>query len=356
MHQKKRSSLELEALLSLFEGSLRTIPFNILAVMVLALGFIYTKEVPIKLVIIWFFLILILSVIRWVTSRIIISKEFYTTKGKQSLIGFLLLNFLMGLAWSLSYFIFSPYLNNTNELIFALILGGLSTGAIASLSIYLPAYYAYVLPMNFPIIAYNLYLFQFDKTIFAAMYSLFLIIVLLTARLNSKLLSKVRALSITDSLTGLFNRRHFDVVFNNELSRAKRNKYPISLVFIDIDNFKYINDTFGHSAGDSFLIHVSNILKQTLRRSSDSMFRIGGDEYAAILINMTPNEVTTVCVSMQEQFNKKNQYKNVSLSMGVISIDSMRVIDQQSAITAADKTLYQAKKAGKNQIKSKSLG
>ncbi|HBD7270379.1 TPA: sensor domain-containing diguanylate cyclase, partial [Legionella pneumophila] len=199
MHQKKRSSLELEALLSLFEGSLRTIPFNILAVVVLALGFIYTNEVPIKLIIIWFFLILILSVIRWVTSRIIISKEFYTTKGKQSLIGFLLLNFLMGLAWSLSYFIFSPYLNNTNELIFALILGGLSTGAIASLSIYLPAYYAYVLPMNFPIIAYNLYLFQFDKTIFAVMYSLFLIIVLLTARLNSKLLSKVRVLSITDS-------------------------------------------------------------------------------------------------------------------------------------------------------------
>ncbi|HAT1774950.1 TPA: GGDEF domain-containing protein [Legionella pneumophila] len=206
--------------------------------------------------------------------------------------------------------------------------------------------------MNFPIIAYNLYLFQFDKIIFAVMYSLFLIIVLLTVRLNSKLLSKVRALSITDSLTGLFNRRHFDMVFSNELSRAKRNKYPISLVFIDIDNFKYINDTFG----DSFLIHVSNILKQTLRRSSDSMFRIGGDEYADILINMPPNEVTTVCVSMQEPFNKKNQYKKCVVKYGVISIDSMRVIDQQSAIYAADKTLYQAKKAGKNQIKSKSLG
>ncbi|HFR4745491.1 TPA: GGDEF domain-containing protein [Legionella pneumophila] len=103
-------------------------------------------------------------------------------------------------------------------------------------------------------------------------------------------------------------------------------------------------------------MHVSNILKQTLRRSSDSMFRIGGDEYAVILINMPPNEVTTVCALVQEQFNKRNQYKNVSLSMGVISIDSMRVIDQQSAITAADNTLYQAKKAGKNQIKSKSLG
>lgn len=231
MHQKKRSSLELEALLSLFEGSLRTIPFNILAVMVLSLGFIYTNQIPIKLVIICFFLILILSVVRWVTSRIIISKEFYITKGKQALIGFLLLNFFMGLAWSLSYFIFSPYLNDTSEFIFVFILGGLSTGAIASLSIYLPAYYAYVLPMNFPIIAYNLYLFQFDKAIFAVMYSLFLIIVLLTARLNSKLLSKVRVLSITDSLTGLFNRRHFDVVFRNELSRAKRNKYPISLVF-----------------------------------------------------------------------------------------------------------------------------
>ncbi|APF04711.1 TPA: GGDEF domain-containing protein [Legionella pneumophila] len=356
MHQQKRSSLELEAFLSLLESSLRTIPFNILAVIVLALDFIYTNEAPIKLVVIWFFLILILSVIRWMASKIIISKERYITKGKQSLIGFLLLNFFMGLAWGLSYLIFAPYLNNTNELIFVLMLGGLSTGAIASLSIYLPAYYAYVLPMNFPIIAYNLYLFQYDKAILAVMYSLFLIIVLLTAGLNSKLLSKVRTLSITDSLTGLFNRRHFDMVFSNELSRAKRNKYPISLIFIDIDNFKYINDTFGHSVGDSFLIHVANILKQTLRRSGDSMFRIGGDEYAAILINMPPNEVTAFCITIQKRFNQKNQYKNVSLSMGVISIDSLHMIDQQSAITAADKTLYQAKKAGKNQIKSESLG
>ncbi|VEB32709.1 Diguanylate cyclase yddV (DGC) [Legionella pneumophila] len=100
--------MEIEALLSLFEGSLRTIPFNILAVMVLALGFIYTNEAPIKLVIIWFFLILILSVIRWVASRIIISKEFYITKGKQSLIGFLLLNFFMGLAWSFELLYFFP--------------------------------------------------------------------------------------------------------------------------------------------------------------------------------------------------------------------------------------------------------
>ncbi|WP_426741333.1 diguanylate cyclase domain-containing protein, partial [Pseudomonas aeruginosa] len=62
------------------------------------------------------------------------------------------------------------------------------------------------------------------------------------------------------------------------------------------------------------------------------------------------------CITIQKRFNQKNQYKNVSLSMGVISIDSLHMIDQQSAITAADKTLYQAKKAGKNQIKSESLG
>lgn len=356
MHQQQRSSLELEAFLSLLESSLRTIPFNILAVIVLALGFIYINEVPIKLVIICFFLISILSVTRWVTSKIIISKELYNIKRNQSLIVFLQLNFFMGLSWSLSYFIFVPYLNNTNELIFILILGGLSTGAIASLSIYLPAYYAYVLPMNLPIIAYNLYLFQFDKIVLALIYSLFLIIMLLTARLNSKLLFKVRTLSITDSLTGLYNRRHFEMVLSNELSRAKRNNHPISLVFIDIDNFKYINDTFGHSVGDDCLIQVAKILKQTLRRSSDSMFRIGGDEYAAILINMPPNEVTEFCVAIQEHFNKKNQYKNISLSMGVISIGSLQVIDKQSVITAADKTLYQAKKAGKNQIKSESLG
>lgn len=382
MKQKNQSSFAKEGFLLLLEGSLSSIPFNVVLALLLGLDFIY-NNVPLTLIGFWFTIILILSVARLVNSWLCIKNKSYITNPRTSLIRFLTLTFLMGLAWGASYFIFLPYINDMHETIFMLILGGMSAGAIASLSVYLPAYYAYVSPMIFPIIIYNFYLFQVDRAVLATMYLLFVIMVFLTARINSHLLhmtfelsqekdvlineltlmnlkleksvEEVRTLSITDSLTGLFNRRYFDMIFSTELGRAKRDKYPISLVFIDIDNFKYINDTFGHPVGDEFLIYVANSLKESLKRANDTLFRLGGDEFAAILANMPVEDVVTFCAVIQDLFNKKNKYKNVTLSMGIICISSIKTIDQQSIVTAADRTLYQAKQAGKNQIKTRLL-
>lgn len=379
MKQKNQSSLEKEGFLLLLEGSLSSILFNIVLALLLGIDFFY-NQVPLLLIGIWFSVVLLLSVGRWLNSLFTIKNKSYITNPKTSLIRFLTLTFLMGLTWGSSYFIFLPYINPMHETIFMLILGGMSAGAIASLSIYLPAYYAYVSPMILPIIIYNFYLFQVDRSVLATIYLLFMVMVFLTARTSSHLLyialrlgrekdvlineltlmnlkleksvEEVRTMSITDSLTGLFNRRYFDMIFSNELGRAKRDKYPISLVFIDIDNFKYINDTFGHPTGDEFLIYVANSLKESLKRANDMLFRLGGDEFAAILANMPVDDVVNFCALIQDLFNKKNRYKNVTLSMGIICISSIKTVDQQSIVTAADKILYQAKQAGKNQIRT----
>ena len=364
----------------LIEGSLSSILFNVLVALLLGIDLV-VNGVTLFYVLLWFSCVLVLSVIRWLHCQLIIRHNYFQQQKRRALVVFLVLTFLMGCVWGLSYFMFLKHVDSAHQAILLLVLGGMSAGAMTSLSVYLPAYYAYVLPIFVPIIIYSFILSTTDNAIVAVMYLLFIVMLFVTARINSALLhmsiklskekdvliqdmtltnlkleqsiGEVRTLSITDSLTGLYNRRYFDMIFSNELSRAKRGQYPISLIFIDIDNFKFINDTYGHPAGDDFLIYVGNTLKKSILRANDTVFRLGGDEFAAILSNMVSDEVFAFCSVIQDAFNKNNIYQNVTLSMGIISISSLNSLDHQSIITAADKTLYQAKKEGKNKIISR---
>jgi diguanylate cyclase (GGDEF)-like protein len=377
-----QASLNIEVFSLLVQGALRSIPFNAALAVLLALDCLY-NNLSANVVISWLLIIVALSIIRWVGCALLIRKEYFRLHYRLSFSLFYILNILMGGAWSVSYFIFTPYFNQVNEALFIVVLGGLAAGSLVTMSMCLPAYYAYIVPMFFPIIIYNFYLVNFDKFILGAMYSLFVLMIFLTAQVNSRLLmltnklnkekdslieqltqtnsklelsiQEVREMSITDSLTNLFNRRYFDMIFSKELSRAKRGHYPINLVFMDIDNFKYINDSFGHPAGDQFLIYVAEVLRSMIRRASDVVFRLGGDEFAAIL-PMPVEEVNEFCMKIKDAFNQNNGYKNVTLSMGIISMPPTHISEYQSIITAADNALYQAKRAGKNKIIARSLG
>ncbi|KTD15126.1 components of sensory transduction system [Legionella gratiana] len=380
MKQKTQNKIDKESFFVLLKGTLVSIPFNVIGAALLSLDFLY-HNVANRIVFSWFGAILFLSIGRLIFNRVVIVKKYYQTHFDLTLFLFLVFIFVTGLTWSAAFFIFLPITNSTQQAILALVLGGLSAGAIASLAIYLAAFYAYVLPMLVPIIIYNLYLLQPDKVITGILYSMFLIMVCITARVSSGLLhttfklgrekdilikelklsnlkleksiEEARAMSITDSLTGLYNRRYFDMIFHNEFKKAQRNQYAINLVLIDIDNFKYINDTFGHPSGDDFLIYVANSLKISAKRANDIVFRLGGDEFALILSNMRPTEVLLFCDALQQRFSNNNQYTNVTMSMGIISIASFHSLDLQTVISAADQTLYQAKKDGKNKIIAK---
>lgn len=371
-----------ESVVLLFESSLKTIPFNVLLAVLMSVSLLY-NQVPGSLVYSWLALVVVITSLRWIYSKHVISLGYDKSQTPRQLSFFLTLTLLTGAIWGSCYFIFMSHITGVHEATIILVLGGMSAGAIASLSVYLPAYYAYIMPMFLPIIAYNFYTLQLDRAIMTIMYMMFIAMLVITAKINSRLMQKtldlneekdalineltvsnqkleqsleeIKVMSITDSLTGLFNRRFFDTSLRNEISRAKRNSHTLSLILIDIDNFKYLNDTFGHPYGDNFLIYVANALKQAIRRSNDIVFRIGGDEFAAILANTTPEDAITMCGYIQNKFNDNNKHFNVTLSISVVSISSEYSSAMESIISAADQALYQAKENGKNQIVSKQL-
>jgi diguanylate cyclase (GGDEF)-like protein len=219
----------------------------------------------------------------------------------------------------------------------------------------------------------------FDQIITATMILAFVCILIVESRANEKLLQstfllteektflvdKLEKLSITDALTGLYNRRYFNNKLSEEYNRAKRNKYNIALVYIDIDNFKLINDRLGHPYGDKFLIYAADLFANTMKRANDTVFRLGGDEFVAILANSTMNNTKLVCEKIQKEFKLKNfppinnkslaniyeeTLQKVSLSIGVIDVSYESSITTEDIVTQADKALYDAKNAGKNKI------
>lgn len=165
-------------------------------------------------------------------------------------------------------------------------------------------------------------------------------------------------ISRTDGLTGIANRRHFDVLFEAEWHRAARLSKPISLMLIDIDFFKNYNDTYGHQRGDECLKRVANALNMTLKRPCDVFARYGGEEFVAVLPDTNRNGAIKVAESMQSNVaalditHKDSQAGNtVTISIGISSIVPEMNGSPELLITGADSALYKAKQEGRNRIK-----
>ncbi len=170
---------------------------------------------------------------------------------------------------------------------------------------------------------------------------------------NSELLT----LSITDSLTGIYNRRYFDEAMLREWKRAHRNKTSIAVVITDIDHFKPINDTFGHTVGDECIHLIAKTLKLSLRRPSDLLARYGGEEFIYILPGSDLKEAEKVAENCREsiekiQFNHKETPVPLSISAGVAACIPNDENDFSDLINAADAALYQAKSAGRNCVRT----
>ena len=169
-------------------------------------------------------------------------------------------------------------------------------------------------------------------------------------------IKKLQELSITDALTSLYNRRHFDEIVPKLISLAQRKKLYITFFIIDIDHFKTYNDNYGHQAGDRALIAVSNVIKQHIQRDDDFVFRLGGDEFAGIALSENPQSihqhVEEIC-TMVETLNIEHQYgatlNKLTTSIGMISVPYQNTLTIDDLYKAADKNLYQAKRTGKHQ-------
>lgn len=165
--------------------------------------------------------------------------------------------------------------------------------------------------------------------------------------------SQTRYMSVTDPLTGLYNRRHFEDNLEREFLRAVRYDNNLSFAIIDVDFFKKVNDTYGHSYGDYVLKEVAYLILQTFRKT-DMVFRYGGEEFA-VIITETPIEKAVIPLerlrkSISEYpFSYNGTKIKVTVSIGVSEVNKQTESVHQ-LFENADKALYKAKENGRNQI------
>ncbi len=164
--------------------------------------------------------------------------------------------------------------------------------------------------------------------------------------------------SITDPLTGIYNRRYLDRRLEEEFGRARRYNMPLSVLLIDIDHFKQINDTQGHQAGDQLLTHLGKQLLQGIR-DSDIAARYGGDELLVLALNTTASSAAVLAERLRQHI-ESNQLAitsnpdqqpgiRVSVSIGVAGL-GREVTDSQKLVQFADEALYRAKQEGRNRV------
>ena len=175
---------------------------------------------------------------------------------------------------------------------------------------------------------------------------------------NKKL---AQELSITDELTSLFNRRHFNNLFPQELARAEREKKTIVLMIIDVDYFKPYNDNYGHQQGDNALQAVSEVIKNTLRRAGDFAFRIGGEEFGVIVTVDNSDAAYAIAEKLRkavEDLGIEHAYSEVaacltiSIGMEIHQCGDSQPADMDLIYRLADDALYQAKENGRNRVAS----
>ncbi|MFN3919279.1 MAG: DUF484 family protein [Methylohalobius sp.] len=177
--------------------------------------------------------------------------------------------------------------------------------------------------------------------------------------LNFELL---RRTSLIDTLTGVNNRRFFEQRLGEEIDRAARTGEPLACLFLDIDHFKRINDTYGHQSGDLVLAEVASQIRSQLR-SQDVLARYGGEEFVALLSSADERRAQEVAERIRRRIeahkiaDHNGRTISVTLSIGVAEYDpkqvlSMTEIDQQRFLELADQALYTAKRSGRNRVAS----
>lgn len=170
----------------------------------------------------------------------------------------------------------------------------------------------------------------------------------------------LKYIGLTDALTGVYNRRYMDRRLTEEIARARRQSYSLSCIYIDVDHFKQVNDTYGHQAGDDVLREVAARIKAELRMS-DALGRFGGEEFVALLIDADLESASLVAqrirasVAGQSFLLGEGQGLEVTVSIGVAALDGVdreQAVEEvaQLLVAQADQALYQAKENGRNQV------
>ena len=163
--------------------------------------------------------------------------------------------------------------------------------------------------------------------------------------------------AVIDGLTGIYNRKYFDQKLAAELSRAQRQKNPLSLVMLDVDYFKKYNDTYGHTAGDRVLQALVGAVQSQLNRLSDVFARYGGEEFIIILPSSDRSGATRIAekvrqavLALQMEHAGSSAANHISVSLGAATCPSSEICSETRLLDTVDKALYAAKHGGRNRV------
>jgi len=172
---------------------------------------------------------------------------------------------------------------------------------------------------------------------------------------NSRMYSEMKRISLTDPLTGLFNRRYFENFLHSELSRARRFDHTVSLVMLDVDNFKNYNDQYGHTNGDILLRNLATVLTKTAR-CSDFVSRFGGEEFCVILPEVAQEGALRFADRLRNNicshpFQQREVQPNgqITISVGTATYPTDAQLEEE-LVDKADTALYEAKRKGRNRV------
>ena len=179
----------------------------------------------------------------------------------------------------------------------------------------------------------------------------------ISGRKLSRMNSQLERLSLTDGLTGLANRRQFDLTLQREWHAAQRNRYPLTLVFLDVDHFKNYNDNYGHPAGDIVLRRIGAVLTMVSKRAQDLPARYGGEEFVVLLPHTDPEHGRMLAEGIRQDVQAlgiPHDYSEaadvVTVSLGVASFFPDRQHHPEDLVSQADQALYEAKQSGRNRV------
>jgi diguanylate cyclase (GGDEF)-like protein len=171
-------------------------------------------------------------------------------------------------------------------------------------------------------------------------------------RTTDETADELRKIAAVDGMTGLFNRRHFDALASAEWERSRRHRRPLSVLMVDIDGFKSINDRYGHHVGDRVIVQIANACRDH-RRPSDVVARLGGEEFALLLPETDLEAAVIVAERLRDVISRNvlavpDANIAVTVSIGASTARAGKTLDD--ILNEADKALYEAKGAGRNRV------
>ena len=337
--------------------------------------------------VVWWLIFFLINMMRvWNTSRFFkASKNQEITDYCPWFNRFFLFTFLAGLSWCAGGIIIGKDLDQLYQVYVLIVVIGVGAAAIPLLGVVHRVLLAFQVPTTIPYLIYLAVIFGDRGTFLIFMFALYLIGVTYAINRMDKNLSeslvlqyekeqlanslsesnqelqheneKLETLTLEDELTGVHNRRYFEMQLEAEWKRLSGRNRILTLMVIDIDYFKLYNDTYGHADGDECLKRVAKILKGALQNETDFISRIGGEEFVALLPGVDESRATGLAEHMDRKLKKAGLTHAtsplgdyVTVSIGIASVIPGQGSTALSLFKAADKALYSAKARGRNQV------